>query len=261
MKREKSTKKDRVLGNSYRALFLGNLRKSVENKCDLVFAVWYSRGVATVSYSFEQIWFEAGYVARDLLLNKGLEKGDKIILFYENGLEFFIAFLGCLRAGIIAVFMCSSLKDNEMNTSFHARLRTVFMDCDAKLVLVDLRANDYLRRNGEATRTGVDIPFHIHPNLSQELTKSNEKMRFSYDYISSGPANIEDHAFLHYSFSNKTGEEACPKVVAVSFNELEANVESFIDWSLHTYDSMGETLEKVNLFSWLPHDCNGLGKI
>jgi len=261
METKKVTKEDSVLRNSHRALLLDNLRKSVEDNCGLIFAFWHNReGEATVSYSFEEIWFEAGYVARDLILNKGLEKGDRIILSYEHGLEFFIAFLGCLRAGIIPVFVCTPLEDEYMDTNLFVRLSAIHMDCDAKLILVDLPTKNSLSSNGDIFHDDVGMPFHVHPKMPKDLTR-NEKMRFTDDNIPSEPTNIDEHAFLQYSYIKKTEGEIHSKVVAVSFSELKANVENFIDWSLQKCYFEDKSLEKIKLFSWLLHDYKGLGKL
>ncbi|CAN0431412.1 unnamed protein product, partial [Hapterophycus canaliculatus] len=51
-------------------------------------------------------WAEAGRVAYELRVSWGLAKGDRAILCYGFGLDFFAAFLGCLRAGVLAVPVC-----------------------------------------------------------------------------------------------------------------------------------------------------------
>lgn len=42
-------------------------------------------------------------VAYQLRVKWGLEKGDRAILAFNFGLRFFVVFLGCLRAGVVAV--------------------------------------------------------------------------------------------------------------------------------------------------------------
>lgn len=47
--------------------------------------------------------FRAGSVAFALRNTYSLEKGSRVVLCYTPGLEFIPAFMGCLRAGVVAV--------------------------------------------------------------------------------------------------------------------------------------------------------------
>lgn len=76
-----------------------------------IFARWFdSRGEVCQTYTFESIWTEAGEIAHDLRVRWGLSKGDRAIICYSFGLEFLAAFLGCLRAGVLAVPVCEFLE-------------------------------------------------------------------------------------------------------------------------------------------------------
>lgn len=75
-----------------------------------VFAQWFdAKGRAWETFTFGAIWEESGRIAHDLRVTWGLSKGDRAILCYGFGLDFFAAFLGCLRAGILAVPVCEYL--------------------------------------------------------------------------------------------------------------------------------------------------------
>lgn len=72
-----------------------------------VFGQWYNdRGTISETHTFHDIWNGAGKIAHDLRVTWGLSKGDRVILCYGFGLDFFVTFLGCLRAGILAVPVC-----------------------------------------------------------------------------------------------------------------------------------------------------------
>lgn len=72
-----------------------------------VFARWYdAQGNVSETYTFEGLWAEAGRIAYELRVTCGLAKGDRAILCFGFGLDFFAAFLGCLRAGVLAVPVC-----------------------------------------------------------------------------------------------------------------------------------------------------------
>ncbi|MBI4338814.1 MAG: YihY family inner membrane protein [Chloroflexi bacterium] len=53
-------------------------------------------------WSYRQLWEESGKVAA-LLQQRGLQKGDRAILWAYNCPQWVLAFFGCLRAGVIAV--------------------------------------------------------------------------------------------------------------------------------------------------------------
>lgn len=72
-----------------------------------VFARWYdAQGQVSATYTFEGLWTEAGRIAHQLRVAWGLSKGDRVVLCFGFGLDFFAAFLGCLRAGVLAVPVC-----------------------------------------------------------------------------------------------------------------------------------------------------------
>lgn len=72
-----------------------------------LFARWYdAQGNVSETHTFASIWSEAGRIAHELRVSWGLAKGDRAILCYGFGLDFFAAFLGCLRAGVLAVPAC-----------------------------------------------------------------------------------------------------------------------------------------------------------
>lgn len=77
---------------------------------DDVFAQWYdAQGNVSETHTFEGMWSEAGRIAHDLRVTWGLSKGDRVVLCYGFGLDFFTAFLGCLRAGVLAVPVCECI--------------------------------------------------------------------------------------------------------------------------------------------------------
>ena len=53
-------------------------------------------------WSYADLWEGAGQVAA-LLQERGLEKGDRVLLWGPNCPQWVVAFFGCLRAGVIVV--------------------------------------------------------------------------------------------------------------------------------------------------------------
>lgn len=81
---------------------------------EAVFARWFdAQGEVSETHTFESLWQEAGRIAHELRVSWGLAKGDRAVLCYGFGLDFFAAFLGCLRAGVLAVPVCEWLSVEE----------------------------------------------------------------------------------------------------------------------------------------------------
>ncbi|KAJ8612594.1 hypothetical protein CTAYLR_009800 [Chrysophaeum taylorii] len=69
-----------------------------------MFLTWLdSDGAEAVNLSFHDVWSRSAFVATWLHENVGLAPGDRAMLVYAPGPEFFVAFVACLRAGVLAV--------------------------------------------------------------------------------------------------------------------------------------------------------------
>ena len=53
-------------------------------------------------WSYSRLWKESGQVAT-LLQQRGLKKGDQVIIWGPNSPHWVLIFFGCLRAGVVAV--------------------------------------------------------------------------------------------------------------------------------------------------------------
>jgi len=138
--------------------FLKTLNSVVLKKKDKVFATWYGKkGNATDSYTFQKIWEEVGLIARDLLLESGLAKGDRGILCYSFGLKFFAVFLGCIRAGVVAVLIYPPSPSNISQAL--PKMDVIAKDCDAKVILVNSKVNKlrFLDQNNPVSRSFLII--------------------------------------------------------------------------------------------------------
>ena len=65
-------------------------------------ALLYKHGLRYRSWSYARLWEEAGQVA-SLLRQRGLDKGDRVVIWGPNCPQWVLAFFGCLRAGVIVV--------------------------------------------------------------------------------------------------------------------------------------------------------------
>ena len=115
--------------------------------------------------------------------------GDRVVLLLPPGADYLVAFLGCLRAGIVAVPLYPPRPGAGMD-----RVERVVADCRARLVLTA----------GEPTEPG----FHA---VEEILSGSAEPLR--------GEPDGDAIAFLQYT----SGSTAQPKGVMVSHRNLVAN--------------------------------------
>ncbi|KAJ8605445.1 hypothetical protein CTAYLR_003331, partial [Chrysophaeum taylorii] len=69
-----------------------------------IFLTWLDKdGAETANLSYKMVWNRSAFVANWILGDVGLAPGDRAVLVYAPGPEFFVAFVACLRAGVLAV--------------------------------------------------------------------------------------------------------------------------------------------------------------
>ena len=81
---------------------LGQLIRRAADRFGARTALLYKPGFRYQRWSYSQLWEQAGQVA-SLLQEKGLKKGDRLIIWGHNCPQWALALLGCARAGVIAV--------------------------------------------------------------------------------------------------------------------------------------------------------------
>ncbi|CAM9505471.1 unnamed protein product, partial [Chrysoparadoxa australica] len=220
--------------------FLSALHETVKEKGDAAFGVWYDEaGKEEGSLTFRSLWGAAGQIAHRLHHELGVKKGERVVLCYAPGRHFFAAFLGCLRAGVVAVLVYppnpTSLEKDL------ATLNKVVHDCQPVLLLVDSQVSK-LRKLGKLnvfSRTRS-----MWPDISFYRT-DDSAMLCGQKCFDEPLLTGTDLAFLQYT-SGSTGD---PKGVMVTFDNLHHNC-----FMCRSYWEDGDT--GVNGFSWLPqyHD-------
>lgn len=176
--------------------------------------------------TFEELWQEINQVA-GYLIKKGLQPTDRVMLIFPNGLEFFSAFYGVMRAGAIAapIFPASGPE----------RILWIIQHSGARFVIVpSLTPDDILEMYRQAAAM-----------LSVEVCRFDDLLKFnSIEQTTYPSVDPEDVAFLQYT-SGSTGN---PKGVQLSHRNLMANIRQMIP---------SAPLTETDVFvSWLPvyHD-------
>ena len=229
--------------------FLASVKDMSEAKSSQIFATWYiSKGKKSDERTFGQLWAEAGEIAKCLRHVKNINKGDRVILCYDFGLDFISSFLGCLRAGVTAVLVYPPNPQALVESLM--KVRKVSDDCDAKLVLMDskimsLHLFDTSRLNFKSKSKGLWPLSPDHYFVTDKLRCSN----IPFEDENYAP---DDIAFLQYT-SGSTGN---PKGVMVSFGALAANVKLIQDGFQGCYENDGGMPDPLIGFTWLPqhHD-------
>lgn len=172
--------------------------------------------------TFERIWRSINTVA-GFLLERGLERGERVVIAIPNGEEFFAAFYGAQRAGGIAVPL---FPDSGVD-----RIASIAKHCGARLIV--LPALSPKRRELEA---GGLSPLDV-----SEMTSIDSAGTPGGGFPEVHP---DDIAFLQYT-SGSTGN---PKAVMLTQSNLLTNMRQMIT---------GMQITNQDVFvSWLPvyHD-------
>ena len=159
------------------------------------------RGTEEAALTFRELHDSAQALATRL--TQMVQRGDRAVLVFPPGLEFMIAFFGCLISGVIAVPMMAPRRLSARDAS-----AAIVADCDPAIVLT---SHAHLIRDDLRGR----FPGRRLPWLAVDLapTKSG-----TIDWPA--PAT-EDIAFLQYT----SGSTSDPKGVAISHGNLRANLE------------------------------------
>ena len=151
--------------------------------------------------------------------------GARALLLYPPGIDFVVAFLGCVYAGLVAV-PAYPPRGREIDP----RIRAIAADAQAAAALT---TSDLLPRLSEMTREDADFA-GVRWGASGEMTGPTDAWR------DPGPA-ADTPAHLQYT----SGSTATPKGVIVTHGSLLRNLlDMDLGWR-HEADSV--------IVSWLPH--------
>ncbi len=174
-------------------------------------------------------------------LQQTVERGDRVLLLFDAGLDFVAAFFGCLYAGVLAVPTTYPKPRRPM-----PRLATIARDCDAVAVLTDSATLSTL----DGSLTGRELPdmkWIAVDSIDADADKSLVEAKVEPNQL----------AFLQYT----SGSTSDPKGVMVSHANLLHNLETIRQgFGLRSAEDGGEI--QTGVF-WLPayHDMGLVGGI
>ncbi|MFN6461434.1 MAG: non-ribosomal peptide synthetase [Nostoc sp. DedVER02] len=162
--------------------------------------------------------------------------GERALLLYPAGLDFLVAFFGCLYAGVVAV--TAYPPRNERNTP---RIRAIATDAQAAIALTTTEILSTVR-SLMTEKTGLEsLQWLTTDNLAVGIEDSWKKPSIDGDTL----------AFLQYT----SGSTGTPKGVMISHRNLLHNADT-------TYQFMEHSAES-KFVTWLPmyHDMGLIGGI
>jgi acyl-CoA synthetase (AMP-forming)/AMP-acid ligase II/3-oxoacyl-(acyl-carrier-protein) synthase/acyl carrier protein len=180
------------------------------------------------AYTWSELYAHALGFAH-VLTDRGLA-GQRALLVYDTGIDFQVAFLGCLLAGVTAV--PAPPPRQPYSRSLH-RLAGIQRDCTAGLVIA---------RHATVTALREHLATAPEPVAVDWLTV--DEVAPSHDESGLRPFTMTDTAYLQYT----SGSTSQPKGVQVTQADVLANCAAMHDAWRHEPDSV--------LVSWLPmfHD-------
>jgi amino acid adenylation domain-containing protein len=157
----------------------------------------------------------------NLLRSRGLERGDRVVLALENGIEFVAAYLGAMKAGAAAVPLPPGSRSD--------RLAAAIADCGPRACVVDVAT---LRDPGQAAAL-ARVPhrfLHAPPRGPRPPGETFPLLDAALAEASPAPppavGSGDDLAAIIYT-SGSTGE---PRGVMLRHANLSANAASIVDY-------------------------------
>jgi acyl-CoA synthetase (AMP-forming)/AMP-acid ligase II len=187
--------------DSFHSLVALLARRAVEQADDRAYVFVSERGTEEAALTFRQLHDAARALATRLI--RAARPGDRAILVFPPGIEFMVAFFGCLMAGVIAVPMMMPRRNSARDSS-----AAILANCTPALAL---------------TTTAFALRGDLQARFAQENIRwievdLSEADGATVDLPEPAP---DDIAFLQYT-SGSTSE---PKGVMVSHANLLANLE------------------------------------
>ncbi|HEX9214845.1 MAG TPA: fatty acyl-AMP ligase [Bradyrhizobium sp.] len=187
--------------DTFRSLVALLARRAADQGDDRAYVFLSDRGTEETALTFRQLHDASRALASRL--TAAAQPGERAILVFPPGIEFMVAFFGCLMAGIIAVPMMMPRRNSARDAS-----AAILADCMPALALT---TSAFALRSDLQARFAQEKIRWIEVDLAADASATVDLPEPSPD----------DIAFLQYT-SGSTSE---PKGVMVSHANLLANLE------------------------------------
>jgi long-chain acyl-CoA synthetase len=192
------------------------------------------RGYRTESFSYGQIVALARGFARQLTAF-GISKGDRVMLWGENGAEWVAAFFGCALAGVVVVPM-----DDGAVTDFALK---VFHQVEAKLLVGSRRhVQEFAAAEGRTSTLALED--FAQQDLSQKDAASRAVPQSSTPSVSLGRDDILQIVFT-------SGTTAEPRGVVITHGNVLANIAP-LESGMQGYRKYERLVHPVRFLNLLP---------
>jgi long-chain acyl-CoA synthetase len=148
------------------------------------------------------------------LLEKGIKKGDRVIIFLDNCCSYLSVYFGVSKSGAVIVAVNSQLVARE--------LAELLSDCTPKVIITDTKHQKVVSEAAEISQQQICV-FLIEDFNHQLSAISHELNAYSLKPVS---CNSSDLAQIIYT-SGTTGK---PKGVILSHKNVTANAESIVSY-------------------------------
>ncbi len=146
------------------------------------------------------------------LIQKGIKKGDRVILFLNNCCEYLISYFGILKAGAVVVALNTQLIPRE--------LLLLLNDCTPKVIVTDDKYSQIIKDTLKDYDNLIELLI-----INKAFLNKNNNLDTT-DILASIHYTKDDLAAIIYT-SGTTGK---PKGVMLSHNNLAANADSIIKY-------------------------------
>jgi acyl-CoA synthetase (AMP-forming)/AMP-acid ligase II/acyl carrier protein len=212
-----------------------NFRASIQSE-KIAYTFLSNGGKQQISLTYQQLNDKAKIVAA-YLRNSGYGSKERALLLYSPGIDYIIAFFGCLYAGIVPVPVYPPRPNRSLS-----RLQLIVNDVEAKIALTSTSIFASIEHQFEQIPELKNLFWLATDNLYENIDLANNNVSYVKD---------DDIALIQYT-SGSTGN---PKGVVITHRNIISNSALIYKCFGHTSASRG--------VSWLPcyHDMGLIGGI
>lgn len=212
-----------------------DFRASIQSE-QIAYTFLSNGGKDEVSLTYRQLNNKAQIIS-GYLQNSGYSSQERALLLYSPGIDYIIAFFGCLYAGIVPVPAYPPRPNRSLS-----RLQLIVNDVEAKIALTSTSILASIEHQFERIPELKNLFWLATDNLSENIDLANNNVSYVKD---------DDIALIQYT-SGSTGN---PKGVVITHRNIISN-------SALIYNRFGHT-SASRVVSWLPvyHDMGLIGGI